>query len=165
MPKDPPSDAEPFQATSNGFINSIFEAYCGHHKLVIRPNDVWIAIRKNSEKLRNSFVSHEGKVTLSLRYEANRHTVDYNVMAKDFADSLKEMLKEPSFHDFILPDFSTTTPNDTATSCGIPQITLLGTKEDYFNILRRLEKLQELNLGAKPQAFAALLKPVVKQFI
>jgi len=31
-------------AENSGFVNSIFLAYNRHHNLVIRPDDVWIAI-------------------------------------------------------------------------------------------------------------------------
>jgi hypothetical protein len=46
--------------------------------------------------------------------------------------------------------------------CGIPSITLLGTKEDYLAILLRLDKLDEF--GHEPTVFAKLLRPVVKHF-
>ena len=29
---------------SNGFVDTVVEAYCKHHALVVRPDDVWIAI-------------------------------------------------------------------------------------------------------------------------
>ena len=28
----------------NGFVRSVLDAYAGHHHVVIRPDDVWIAI-------------------------------------------------------------------------------------------------------------------------
>lgn len=47
--------------------------------------------------------------------------------------------------------------------CGIPEVTLLGTKEDYESILTRLDKIEEM--GVEAQAFVALLRPIIRQFI
>jgi hypothetical protein len=49
--------------------------------------------------------------------------------------------------------------------CGIPEVTLLGTKADYENILERVKRLGSLEMGAEPRAFAALLQPIIRQFI
>ncbi len=56
----------------NGFVGAVWDAYCNHYNLKIRPDDVWIAlstsfakyVEKNAEKLRSQFVNHEGKVKL-----------------------------------------------------------------------------------------------------
>ena len=53
-------------------------------------------------------------------------------------------------------------------TCGIPEVTLLGTKADYENILTRLDSLldpKQLNLGAEPRAFARLLSIIIREFI
>lgn len=47
--------------------------------------------------------------------------------------------------------------------CGLPSVTLLGTKADYESILNRLEKLNEM--GTEARAFTSLLRPIIKQFI
>ncbi|KIJ32299.1 hypothetical protein M422DRAFT_52978 [Sphaerobolus stellatus SS14] len=105
-------------------------------------------------------------------------------MARDFSKLLKKNINDPSFGDFVLPNFSTTGPNDTVICsmimmsilkkyfsysvhlmCGIPEITLLGTKEDYLNILQRIDQLSQMEMGAEPRAFAALLRPIIMQFI
>ena len=54
--------------TPNGLVQTVLQAYNAHHNLVIRPDDVWIAIisqlsfhiNSNAEELRNKFVAHEG---------------------------------------------------------------------------------------------------------
>jgi Domain of unknown function (DUF4419) len=56
-------------ASANGFLVVAYRAYIHHHHLIIRPNDVWLAIlvqlnfyiNANSEELRDSFVSHEAR--------------------------------------------------------------------------------------------------------
>lgn len=47
--------------------------------------------------------------------------------------------------------------------CGIPEITILGTKKDYEDILHRLDKFDEF--GDEPRVFAALLRPIIREFI
>ncbi|CAN9265040.1 unnamed protein product [Alternaria alternata] len=55
--------------SNNGFVHAAFTAYSRHHHLVIRPEDVWFAIRSqlnvyinaNAEALRDHFVSHQGQ--------------------------------------------------------------------------------------------------------
>jgi hypothetical protein len=47
-------------------------------------------------------------------------------------------------------------------ACGIPSITLLGTKDDYLSILQRLDKLEEF--GRESTIFGRLLRPILRQF-
>ncbi|KAI0828585.1 hypothetical protein BC628DRAFT_1363354 [Trametes gibbosa] len=37
-------DQPRLNAKSNGFVHTVLQAYADHHHLVIRPDDVWIAI-------------------------------------------------------------------------------------------------------------------------
>ena len=47
--------------------------------------------------------------------------------------------------------------------CGLPSITLEGTKSDWEDILTRVEKLQ--SFGAEPAQWASLLRPIISRFI
>jgi hypothetical protein len=49
------------------------------------------------------------------------------------------------------------------TLCGIPSVTLDGTKEDWLNIQTRLNKLDEF--GESTKVWATMLKPVISKFI
>jgi hypothetical protein len=53
--------------------------------------------------------------------------------------------------------------NTCCIECGIPSVTLLGEREDWEDILQRLDKLPEL--GAETSTFASLLRPVLRNFI
>lgn len=45
----------------------------------------------NAEDLRSYFVSHEGQKELVLKYDGvTRYTMDFSIMARDFAGLLKE---------------------------------------------------------------------------
>lgn len=54
-------------ADKNGFVNAIVEAFNHHHHLVVRPDDIWLAIltqfssyvNAHAEELRGHFVAHE----------------------------------------------------------------------------------------------------------
>ena len=47
--------------------------------------------------------------------------------------------------------------------CGIPSVTLEGTKADWEKIFKRIDKLE--SFGEEPKAWAKLLKPVLKRFV
>ncbi|CAG7849621.1 SubName: Full=Uncharacterized protein {ECO:0000313/EMBL:CCA71038.1} [Serendipita indica DSM 11827] len=170
---------------SNGFINTVVDAYNEHYHLIIRPDDLWIAIlsqfnfyiNAHAEELRSHFVSHEGKEKLVVGADFG-----FGAAANDMGELLKTKIKDPSLYEFIVPTFSTTTPNDKiicsvmmmstlkayfsyefCIDCGIPSITLEGEQEDYAAILKRLDKLEEF--GNEPTFFARLLRPIIRQFI
>ncbi|KAJ7276621.1 hypothetical protein C8J57DRAFT_1504460 [Mycena rebaudengoi] len=177
--------------TQNGFVNTVILAYNKHHALVIRPDDVWMTIltqfnffvNANSEALRSSFVAHEGKKELEITAIGTRYSVDFGEMSRQMVDLLEKNVVDPDLRNWVLPSFTTTTPNDTTVSamlmmatlkayfeyvfccidCGIPRVTLEGEKKDWENILARLEKLKEY--GIETIAWYHLLVPVISGFI
>lgn len=178
------------QPMMNGFVNSIRRAYSDHHHLIIRPDDVWIAIlgqfnfyvNAHSEELRSSFVQHEGKKELVIYATGSRFDVDFGMMSRQMVDEVHDNLVDKSLLEWIIPDFTTTTKNDIVTSavmmmatlksyfdykfcllCGIPSVTLQGEKSDWVTILSRLSKLE--SFGPEPKAWAALLRPILTRFI
>ncbi|KAF9478769.1 hypothetical protein BDN70DRAFT_895485 [Pholiota conissans] len=100
----------------NGFVGTVITAYGQHHHLIVRPDDVWLAIliqfnfyeydlmptsiNANAEELRSKFVAHEGKKDLLVS------TLEFAKLAKDTA---KEIHKNIGF----CPLSTTTTDNDT----------------------------------------------------
>jgi len=176
--------------SNNGFVNSAWEAYSRHQHLTIRPDDIWFAIlsqlnfyiNKNAEDLRDYFVSHQGQKELVIQDVGTLETMDYGLFARQMTGLIQENIKDPSFRDWIMPTFSTTTVDDRSTAavlmmgslqayfaytsmlmCGIPSVTLLGERSDYEDILSRLDKLEEL--GREPTDWAKLLRPIVRNFI
>lgn len=76
----------------NGFVAAAFHAYSNHHHLVLRPDDVWLAVTRNfadyvnahAETMRHLFVSHEGKKDLEVvSVIENWHTI-----TQEFAQKL-----------------------------------------------------------------------------
>ncbi|KAF8152210.1 hypothetical protein B0H34DRAFT_677611 [Crassisporium funariophilum] len=179
-------------ALNNGFVDTVTMAYSNHHHLILRPDDVWIAIlsqfnfynsvNAHAEELRSHFVQHEGKKELVVKSVGTRYTVDFGDLAHQMTDQIHNNVVDPDLKDWILPDFTTTTHNDTVISavlmmatlkayfsytfeltCGIPSVTLEGEKADWENLLARLDKLD--SFGAEPTAWAALLRPIVSRFV
>ncbi|KAK8023592.1 hypothetical protein PG993_011658 [Apiospora rasikravindrae] len=178
-------------AHKNGFVNAVARAYSSHHHLIIRPDDIWLAIisqfsiyvNKHAEELRGKFVAHEGQKELVIVYDnATRHTVDFANFARQISDLISENVVDDEICGWIKPAFSITTGDDVVVAnimvmgtlqayfsfscmmiCGIPSVTLQGTKQDYEEILRRLDKLAYY--GEEPDAFSDLLRPVVRCFI
>ncbi|KAJ6513728.1 hypothetical protein C8R47DRAFT_618166 [Mycena vitilis] len=172
----------------NGFVDTIISAYNQHHALVLRPDDIWIAIltqfnffvNANAELLRANFVAHEGKKELKVTTAAFD---DFGRLAREMVGLIEKNIVDPSLRAWALPDFSTTTVNDTTVSsillmatlkayfeyvycdvcCGIPRVTLEGEKRDWEKILLRLEKLKEY--GLETIAWYHLLEPVISRFV
>jgi hypothetical protein len=84
--------------------------------------------------------------------------------------------------EWFLPAFTTTTKSDQATAsiimmsamqkyfsygcsiaCGLPSVTLLGTKSDWQKMLSRLERLK--TFGEESALWYRLLKPVFTKFV
>ncbi|KIJ43834.1 hypothetical protein M422DRAFT_252745 [Sphaerobolus stellatus SS14] len=84
-----------FVPRSNGFVDTILEAYNRQHNLIMRPDDIWVAIlsqlslyiNTNSEELRKVFVQQEGKVKLELEYVGERCMFDLALWQETFQNS------------------------------------------------------------------------------
>jgi hypothetical protein len=178
------------RAMNNGFVDTVQSAYNQHHHLVLRPDDVWIAIlgqfnfyvNAHAEELRHQFVAHEGEKKLIVHAAGTRYTVDFGNLAHQMTGVIHQNVVDKDLKDWILPNFTTTSNNDTVVcavlmmatlktyfsyrislSCGIPSVTLEGEKEDWEKLLARLDKLDEF--GAEPTAWAGLLRPILKRFV
>jgi hypothetical protein len=173
----------------NGFVDTVYAAYNGHHALIIRPDDVWICIltqfnlfvngQGRAEQLRYLFVAHEGKKKLVV--DLMKVGGDYGRVAQVMTEMLHENVVDPDLREWCLPDFSTTKDNDKVVAsvvmmatlkayfsyeisscCGIPRVTLLGTQQDWLRICHRVDKLEQY--GAEAAAWRDLLKPVLVRF-
>ncbi|KAJ6603218.1 hypothetical protein DFH09DRAFT_1458478 [Mycena vulgaris] len=164
---------------NNGFINTVLTAYSYHYALVIRPDDVWLAIisqfsfyvNANAELLRATFVVLGGIPP------------DFAAISNQMVELIHCNVMDPALREWILPNFSTTTNNDTTVGCtlmmatmknyhsdykmnvlcGIPRVTLEGERQDWDIILRRLEKLKEY--GIETIAWYHLLFPVISRLV
>ncbi|MCO5606988.1 hypothetical protein L7F22_061179 [Adiantum nelumboides] len=152
-----------FQPFDHGFVRAVGRAYSRHHNLIIRPDDVWLAIlvqfglnaNANAEAFRSRFVAHQGKKELTVSQIGSLGSVDYARFVLDMVSQLRVNITDLSFCDWVLPCFSTTTHDDTIVAsvalmatmkkyfdykcyldCGIPQVSLAGTVQDWEEIDR-----------------------------
>lgn len=161
----------PFQ---NGFVGTVMEAYNNHHKLRISPDHVWLAIVQafniymndmaNAEELRDHFVMHKGKMVLNVRSAGTLETVNWAYLVGQMSKRIRKHTKIGVLR-WIIPNFSTTTTTDRIVGklflmatlkrffkykfsllCGIPEITLEGSVDDWKNIRQRIEKLKQFGL-------------------
>lgn len=175
----------------NGFVHTVLDAYNHHYHLVIRPDDVWISvitqlsfyINAHAKDLRKRFVQHIKKKELKIELPPSTiDNIDFSFMSSEMTKLLHENLVDKNLRDWILPAFSTTTQSDTTVSaiimmasmktyfafacetmCGIPSVTLDGTKQDWLEIQKRLEFLD--GFGEPTRLWATMLRPVLSKFI
>lgn len=162
------------------------------YHLRIRPEDVWFAIltqfsfyvNAHSEELRAHFVAHEGQKQLRISAQGSIQTVDMGMMALKMTEEIHKNVVDPDLRDWIMPDFTTTDKTqDSITAavimmgtmqkyfaysfccvlCGIPSVTMLGEREDWVKLRRRVDKLA--TFGKATEKWASLLIPVLDFFV
>jgi ankyrin repeat protein len=174
---------------NNSFVSTIALAYKDHRPVSFSPDMIWLLICQgvskhielNSEKLRNKIVKHEGKVSISIR----RDSFVKGNSENNWKDAFPEICSKiqsyliDSLQNLIVPTFSTTTIVErnafqitfmnsvskyfdygVVTICGIPEITLEGTPEDWEWILNNVDSFRKYDLDW----WVDKLKPVLKEF-
>ncbi|KAJ7464187.1 hypothetical protein FB451DRAFT_1492456 [Mycena latifolia] len=126
--------------TRNGFVDTVILAYNKHHALVLRPDDVWLAILTQFNFYRKLKITAAG----------TRHSLDFGKMSRQMVDQLH---KNVAYFEYVYSGWD----------CGIPRVALEGTEFDWEDILGRLEKLKEYSL--QTIAWYRLLVPVISRFI
>jgi len=177
-------------ASRSGFVLGAIQAYNRHQNLVLRPDDIWLAImvqfglyvNGNAEELRSTLVKHDGKKELVVIDVGTLYTVDFGQLSTQMIDQMVEHLVDPNLKHWVLPAFSTTTDHDTIVAsvvlmasmkkyfsykfglmCGIPHVTLEGTVADWEDIRARVEKLKAF--GGPMSEWSAMLAPILDQFV
>ena len=174
----------------NTCFEGFLTAYDKHYSLVLSPDMIWLLIsqgiatqiNENAEKLRGRLVDFEGQRTLSI--ETYRDVLEYeeewNWIIPAFSDSIDRNMKA-KFSDLMVCNFSTTGNLERIASqitmmesvkrffkyevhymgCGIPNITLLGTPDDWKEIRSRISRLDDLDL----EWWREELEPVLDEFV
>ena len=174
----------------NGLISAIHSAWSNHCPLVLTPDMIWLAIaqgfanhvNENAEKLRHLLVEHEGRKTLEVRRDDFVKGSPNNPWPEAF-DSFSEQIRRnvgDKTHSTLTPTFSTTGPVERAAAqvvlmntfkqyfvyemiciCGIPEITIEGTPEDWALLRDKALSLAEFDL----HWWTDHLKPILSQFV
>lgn len=168
----------------NGFVKTVLEAYNNHRGLILRPDDVWLAILLQFSAFQNA-----GRVVSD---EFTIHTGEHGLASSPsaFTDQILDLMRQkvPSWEEqeWVTSSFTTSTHVDTAAYAmamlgtvewqwedhpftftqnnmgGIARVRLEGTRRDWENILMRLERIKEYGITAI--AWFHLLFPVVSRF-
>ena len=174
----------------HAFVEAVHMAFADHYPLTISPDHIWMCIAQglsthvnaNADKLRKMFVSHEGKETLVVRrddFVKGNPANPWPEVFEEFSEQIKKHVG-PATHSLLTPEFTTTGPNEKAaaqvvlmdtlknyfeymyeTDCGIPEITLEGTLDDWKKLRVKTLSLAQYDLDWWIKA----LKPVLDQFV
>jgi hypothetical protein len=152
-------------------------------------------VDKHAEELRQNFVQHEGKKRLEVVADHMKMSggIDPDsgssaeaweqTIFSSFSEQIKQHIGE-KVHSAVVGDFSTTTATSRAaheitlmsamkhyfsygmsTCCGIPNITLLGSEEDWVAVRTRAEALGELMTPTFRKLWMPFLLPVLDEFV
>jgi hypothetical protein len=171
--RGPPHHRRPGKL-ANGLLRAVHAAYGEHFPLVLSPDDVWLAlvqgfashVNAHADQLRGRFVPHAGQKLLSIRRDGfvkGRTDNDWPGVFAEFSAQIGKHVGDAR-RRMIVADFSTTSPASRAASeivlmdamkayfayevrtcCGIPEITLLGTRDDWSDIRHRAQALGEFD--------------------
>ena len=175
----------------HSFFNGMYQAYADHRPFVISPDMIWLLISQgfsrhvsaNSELLRKDFVDFDGKLSLIVRNDNLKLDSPSSSWEKIFPEFTKQ-ISEYTGNELInvlTSDFSTTTPVEKIASeitvmeamepyfefivmrivCGIPEITLKGSTEDWQKIYDKTKKLEKYDL----KWWTDELEPILNEFI
>lgn len=162
-------DVVPMKGSS--LANAVSMAYNDHLALRLTPDVIWMqilyglarAIEQEPETFRKHFVDHEGKKELIVRRDGFRLGAknDWAPVFGEFSTQIADHVGDK--HRDLVGPFSTTTPIDLAatsillmdtmqsyfhytvmTKCGFPEITLVGTPDDYKEMRRRVQEWETL---------------------
>lgn len=180
--------------TYSGLVGTTLTAFNLHQNIQFRPDDLWVAIltqfssylNARSEELRDRFVDFEGQVDLRVQQGGSMETADFGEMTRGFLDEISQNIKDPTLKEWFLPGFSTTTVNDEIAAsaiamcafesyftfafgltCGIPQVTLLGTLQDWQQLRAKVDRLLDFDDSSNilSQEWVPMLQHILDNFI
>jgi len=175
----------------HSFFNGIYHAYMDHRPIVLSPDVIWLLISQgfaqhvnaNAEKMRHHFVNFDGKLTLIVKTATvtlDNPNSPWETIFPQFTKKIAEHTGEELIN-LLSADFSTTTIVEKIASeiiiiesvkayfdymvinilCGIPEVTLLGTTEDWQKILDKTKQLGRYEL----KWWTDKLEPILQEFV
>lgn len=150
------------------FVAAVGTSFAYHYPLVLSPDSVWLTIsqglalhiNRHAEDVRKRFVAHEGKAQIVIRrdnFMKGAPDNDWEGAFGEFSEKIKGHIG-PKNHEMIVSDFSTTGAVERAASevvlmdamqsyfeygmmtmCGIPDIELTGTVEDWEKLYHKVD--------------------------
>lgn len=172
------------------FFKTVVRAYAEHRPLVLSPDMIWVLISQgfaryvdaHAEEMRDMIVSHDGKMDLAVQTDKDLLTeeTDWEQILSDFTARIHENTKG-DIAKTITADFTTTGVTERITSqitlmetmknyfdfivvylaCGIPNITLKGTPDDWQKVLDKTQQLEQYDMTE----WINSLKPILREFV
>ena len=175
--------------STHAFFNGMHEAFIHHRPFVLSPDMIWLLIcqgfsqhvNANSEELRDQIVDFDGKLSLVVSGdEKDIKQINWENAIPQFTQQIKKNTKG-DLAETIMADFSTTTPVELIATevtlmesvqnyfeyvyimagCGIPEITLLGTPDDWQKVYDKAVFLRQYKL----KWWIDELTPILAQFV
>lgn len=152
---------------SHQLVDAVGTSFSRHYPLVLSPDSIWLTIsqglathiNKHAEAVRKRFVAHEGKAQIVIRRDnfiKDAPDNDWEGAFAEFSEKIKGHIGAAN-HSMIVGDFSTTGVVEKAASevvlmdamqsyfeygmqtmCGIPNIELTGTVEDWEKLRHKI---------------------------
>lgn len=172
-------------------LGAVHQAFAEHRPLVLSPDAIWLTIaqgvarhvRLNADTLRGRLVRHEGRQRIEISWPEASFPSEPDAIARLVAQlrgALAERVGDGRARLFTC-DFSTSGEVDRTASeivlldafspyydyfvaciCGIPEITLLGTPDDWRAIRARVDVITELDLGWWTRSLAPIADQLVR---
>ncbi len=173
----------------NSLFKGMFEAYASHRPFAISPDMIWLLIcqgfsnhiEANSEALRDKFVDFDTQKELVITTNKLPSKVDWSEFIGNFSALVGENTKG-NIAELLECNFSTTTSAERVASqatilssmksyfrytivmvvCGIPEIELHGTVEDWQEIIKRTKELSKYDLEWWTAEIIPLLEEIAR---
>ena len=174
----------------NSFFYGMYQAYADHRPFVLSPDMIWLLVSQgfarhveaDQESVRHYFADFTGKQSLIVKTDKRPDDPDF-AWEETFSEFTEQIGKYggDKLVGLLTCDFSTTTPLEKVASevtlmeaakpyfefivlrivCGIPEITLEGTPEDWEKVLCKARGLKEYGL----EWWISELEPLLEEFV
>ena len=174
----------------DAFYRCIVKAYAQHKSVTLSPDMIWLLISQgfaryvnaHAEALRPQLVDHEGKINLVVESDKDvlSEKADWPKMIGDFTSQI-ERYSQGDIANTITANFSTTGLTERVASqitlmdamksyfeyivvymgCGIPSITLLGTPDDWREVMDKTRRLSVYGLEEWTKSLEYVLRQIL----
>jgi hypothetical protein len=175
------------------FANHLPLALSPDHLWAVITSGFAYHVNQHAEELRHNFVNHTGQLQIEVKEDSLLQSQSSasqweSLVFPKFAEQIRLNMNNTNVYDLLVEEtFSTTTPTSHAasqitlmaalkayytyslrTSCGIPQIQLEGSREDWFSLRDRTEQLAQWMMFNNTQGdlwIKDIILPILDQFI
>ena len=179
---------------TNNFISALHESYDKHLPFEFSPDSLWLVIlmsfssviNSKSEDFRDTLVCHKGKAVLEVKCDhfiPEDQNLPWGDVTSSFVSKIKQKIKDKDLVKALDTEFSTTgMPEMIAfqmtimntfknyfhyhfrTLCGIPEIHLKGTIEDYTKIKEKISTFSKYDLSDWVSKMTVVLDNIISTF-